>query len=131
MSEASPDQKTVGLPKAADVLRKIQSIDSSRAQAIYSRKFTKESIDAELEWEHLRGVKDHYRHKGWWSFFLMIAMAFMIGFQSFLLYQVGIKAWNFTEYKWLLPALLVQNLAQVIGLAVFVVKALFKDLARP
>jgi hypothetical protein len=49
----------------------------------------------------------------------------MISFQSFLLYEVGVGAWSFEKYTWLLPALLVQNLAQIVGLAVFVVKALF------
>jgi hypothetical protein len=55
-------------------------------------------------------------------------MAFMVGYQSFLLYKVGTGAWDFSKYQWLLPSLLVQNLAQIVGLAVFVVKALFKDM---
>ena len=57
----------------------------------------------------------------------MFLMAVMIGFQSYLLVMVGQGKWDFTEYSWLLPALLAQNLAQVIGLAVFVVRALFSD----
>jgi hypothetical protein len=44
--------------------------------------------------------------------------------------MVGVDVWSFTKYEWLLPALLVQNLAQIVGLAVFVVKALFKDLDK-
>lgn len=55
-------------------------------------------------------------------------MGVMILFQSYLLLKVGVGDWDFSKYEWLLPALLVQNLAQVVGLAVFVVKALFKDL---
>lgn len=57
----------------------------------------------------------------------MLLMAGMIGFQSYLLVRVGQGAWSFADYNWLLPALLAQNLAQVVGLAVFVVKALFSD----
>ena len=55
-------------------------------------------------------------------------MGVMILFQSYLMFKVGVGDWDFSKYEWLLPALLVQNLAQVVGLAVFVVKALFKDL---
>ncbi len=55
-------------------------------------------------------------------------MAFMVVFQSFLLWMVGGGFWDFSEYEWLLPALLAQNLAQIVGLAVFVVKALFKPI---
>ena len=58
----------------------------------------------------------------------MFVMAGMIIFQSVLLGMVGAGVWDFTKYQWLLPVLLAQNLAQVIGLAVFVVKALFKDI---
>jgi uncharacterized membrane protein YcfT len=49
-------------------------------------------------------------------------------FQSGVVLAVGLQALNFVEYKWLLPALLVQNLAQVVGLAVFVVRSLFKEM---
>jgi hypothetical protein len=56
-------------------------------------------------------------------------MAFMILFQSLLIWRVGVNAWLFEKYTWLLPALLVQNLAQVIGLALIVVRSLFKEIA--
>jgi hypothetical protein len=58
----------------------------------------------------------------------MWVMAGMVVFQSVLLGLVGAGIWDFSAYDWLLPALLVQNLAQVIGLAVFVVKALFREI---
>jgi hypothetical protein len=60
----------------------------------------------------------------------MFVMAGMVIFQSVLLGLVGAGIWDFSRYAWLLPALLVQNLAQVIGLAVFVVKALFRDVGE-
>ena len=58
----------------------------------------------------------------------MSIMGLMVVFQSALLTFVGLGWWDFTHYKWLVPILLVQNLAQIIGLAVFVVKSLFKDI---
>ncbi len=79
------------------------------------------------EWENLRGLARHYRHKSQWSYFLMAMMLAMIGFQSVLLGMVGAGEWDFAAYEWLLPALLVQNLAQIAGLCVIVVQALFKD----
>ncbi len=52
----------------------------------------------------------------------------MILFQWLLLGLVGVGIWDFTKYEWLLPVLLVQNLGQIIGLALVVVKSLFKDI---
>jgi hypothetical protein len=84
-------------------------------------------VDQARAWENLRGLARHYRHKSVWSYFLMAMMLGMIGFQSVLLGMVGAGEWDFAAYEWLLPALLVQNLAQIAGLCVIVVQALFKD----
>lgn len=89
--------------------------------------FQNKSIASEEKYAKLKGLKDHYRHKSRWSNFLILLMAFMVGFQSFLLFKVGTGEWDFTDYSWLLTALLAQNLAQVVGLAIFVVKSLFSD----
>ncbi len=97
-------------------------------EAEFVDKFIHKSVGAEIQYAHLRGLQDHYRHKSKWSWFLMGLMFGMVAFQSFLLYKVGAGAWDFTQYEWLLPLLLVQNLAQVVGLATFVVKALFKEI---
>jgi len=53
----------------------------------------------------------------------------MLAFQSYLLVMVGRGVWDFSAYEWLLPALLVQNLAQVVGLSVWAVKYLFSDIS--
>jgi len=90
--------------------------------------FDKLSSISEKDYAHLKGLVDHYKHKSRWSHFLILLMAFMVLFQSFLLWKVGTGAWDFSKYEWLLPSLLVQNLAQIVGLAVFVVKALFRDM---
>jgi hypothetical protein len=90
------------------------------------------SADADVlrqrQWEDVLGRRGHYQHKGRWSWFLMAMMAGMLAFQSLLLGLVGADIWDFEGYEWLLPALLVQNLAQIAGLCVIVVKALFRDL---
>lgn len=52
----------------------------------------------------------------------------IIGYQMILLIFVGLGALDFKEYDWLLPALLVQNLAQIVGLASYAVKHLFSDI---
>jgi hypothetical protein len=57
-------------------------------------------------------------------------IAAMILFQLLLIWLVGIKVWDFTEYEWLVQLLLVQNLAQVVGLAIYAVKYLFSDISQ-
>lgn len=117
------------LPTVAELTRQVAAPDRVKElQKEYMRKFGRLSVDAQERYAHLKGIQDHYRHKSHWSTFLMFVMAGMIIFQSVLLGMVGAGVWDFTKYQWLLPVLLAQNLAQVIGLAVFVVKALFKDI---
>lgn len=129
-----PAKQEKPLPKPTEVLEQIRSETlpalPERVEMKYRARFTREAAQAEESWAHLQGIRDHYKHKGRWSNFLIAVMAFMVGFQSWLLYNVGVGKWDYSDYDWLLPALLVQNLAQVIGLAVFVVKALFKDMDR-
>lgn len=84
-------------------------------------------IERQRGYQHLLGLQRHYEHKSKWSYFLMAMMAGMLGFQSLLLGLVGAGYWDFRGYAWLLPALLVQNLAQIAGLCVIVVQSLFKD----
>ncbi len=85
-------------------------------------------ISLEEKFAHLKGLQDHYFHKGLWSWALIGVLVVLVLFQCWLLYKVGIKHWDFTDYEWLLPVLLVQNLAQIVGLATFAVRSLFKRL---
>ena len=116
------------LPKAGEVLVQVQADDreSHDLQSSLQRKFSSDAARSEADWTHLKGLQAHYSHKGIWSVFLMLLLSAMIGFQSLLLYKVGVKEWDFTDYNWLIPALLVQNLGQIIALAVIVVKSLFR-----
>lgn len=101
--------------------------DSDKQERRWLRAFNERSVESQEKYARLKGLEAHYRHRGHWSYFLMILMAGMVCFQSYLLVQVGQDNWDFTKYSWLLPALLAQNLAQIVGLAVFVVRALFTD----
>ena len=97
-------------------------------EMIFDDQFERRAVDAQRAWVHLRGLEDHYRHKSRWSWFLIGGLSGMILFQWLLLALVGLGKWDFTKYEWLLPVLLVQNLGQIIGLALVVVKSLFKDI---
>lgn len=128
-----PEEEPQDLP-SVDILKSVIAAKAaSNAAAIAERHFAsdfnKQAVSSQMAYAHLRGIQDHYKHKGRWSNFLMVVMFAMVAFQSALLGLVGGGVWDFTKYDWLLPLLLGQNLAQIIGLAVFVVKALFKDIA--
>lgn len=117
-----------GLPKPEEILASLVFDDqeSKRLQHEAQSSFERDAIRAEMEWAHLQGLQDHYWHKGVWSWFLMGLLVFMILFQSGLLFSVGLGWLDFQAYRWLLPALLVQNLGQIIALAYVVVKSLFR-----
>jgi hypothetical protein len=126
-TEVTP-QQLQPIPTAAEVRGDVTLHHPSLVlQERYEGLFSVASIEGRRAYEHLKGLQRHYSHKSKWSYFLMATMSVMIWFQSYLLYKVGTGQWNFTQYDWLLPALLVQNLAQIAGLCLIVVKALFKD----
>ena len=133
MSDDEPPKdeiKNKPLPSVTELkstVKTTSNLESSERQERFEQEFTSASIDNEKRYTHVRGLGDHYKHKGYWSLFLMFIMLLMLTFQCVLLGLVGAKIWDYKEYTWLLPALLVQNLAQIVGLAVFVVKSLFKD----
>lgn len=116
------------LPTVDELREIVRTGAANSLERTFNRRFSNASIEGQEKYEHLKGLRDHYKHKGRWSNFLMGVMAAMVIFQSVLLGLVGAGVWDFSAYDWLLPALLVQNLAQIIGLAVFVVKALFRDM---
>lgn len=131
---SSTDLGRHSLPKARDVLKEVSASTSpsqvSAKEEQYLHDFKLSSIDQQLRYAHLTGIKDHYRLKGRWSNFLIAAIAAMLVFQSVLLIKVGKGIWDFSTYEWLLPALLVQNLTQVVGLSVWAVKNLFSDISK-
>tara|TARA_R110002049_G_C9097405_1_gene556740 strand:- start:409 stop:819 length:411 start_codon:yes stop_codon:yes gene_type:complete len=128
----SKDHKA-DLPSARDVLASVsaksEAFQASSKEKKYIYRFGKGSVAQQANYEHLKGIRDHYEHKGRWSNFLICTIAAMLAFQSYLLVMVGRGVWDFSAYEWLLPALLVQNLAQVVGLSVWAVKYLFSDIS--
>ena len=133
MSEKEEEKKEGALP-SVDTLRTLiaertAASAAALAERTFSRDFSEKSVESQERYAHLKGIQDHYKHKGRWSNFLIFVMFGMVAFQSTLLGLVGAGIWDFTAYAWLLPILLGQNLAQIIGLAVFVVKALFKEIS--
>lgn len=95
----------------------------------YEARFTMQAVDVERGFANLLGLRDHFRHKKYWSWFLMTIMAFMVVFQSLVIWMVGGGYWDFTKYAWLLPTLMIQYLAQIAGLALVAVRSLFKDIS--
>ena len=94
----------------------------------YIALFDSQELESRTQYEQYKGVQQHYKHKGQWSRFLLWAVGCMIGYQMILLVLVGSDVLNFEDYDWLLPVLLVQNLAQIVGLASYAVKHLFRDI---
>ena len=58
----------------------------------------------------------------------MVAIGTMLLFQMVLLICAGADWLDFKDYEWLLPSLLAQNLIQIVGLAVYAVRSLFRDI---
>lgn len=124
---SSPAGSTISADAAlADVASPFQETEA--LEAGYEHHFTMVSVEAERAWTNLTGLRDHFRHKKYWSWFLMGLMAFMVLFQSWLIWMVGGGWWNFKDYDWLLPTLMIQYLLQVAALALVAVRSLFKDI---
>jgi len=116
------------IPSVDELKEQVEPVFGEAGQEDYELSFSVDASRAERAYLHLSGLDDHYRHKKKWSAWLLALIICMMIFQSATIVLVGLKWLDFAEYKWLLPALLVQNLAQVVGLAVFVVKSLFKEM---
>ena len=105
-----------------------QSNSWTSLQDRFSKLFASKSVESEIKLAHLDGIRDHYKQKKCWSFFLMFIISVLVGFQTVLLILVGEGRWNFEVYEWLLPALLVQNFASIVMLARYAVQSLFRDI---
>lgn len=122
--------KLPSLPTAEEVKKELDSTPARkrkrrREENIFEKELSTDSAERQTDYEHAKGLADHYRHKRYWSWFIIGLMSWMILFQSGTIFMVGFNWWDFTKYEWLLPSLLVQNLAQLVGLAVIVVRSLF------
>jgi hypothetical protein len=132
MSQAEPPDETPAAsnPSVDDLLKDVGEAATEEprgSQDQFEQRVLIRSLDGAAKLAHLVGLKSHYQHKSYWSTCLLMLVIGLMVFQSVLIVFVGLNRMDFNNYQWLLPALLVQNLAQVVGLAVFVVRALFKD----
>ena len=84
-------------------------------------------IEVEREFVILQGLYDHYEHKKYWSYFLMLLISALLTCEYILLFGVGAGFFDFLDYQWVLPTLLLQTLLQIFALAVIVVKSLFSE----
>jgi hypothetical protein len=129
MSDSEITSEPISVENLLDEINPTDHSDLKGDQE-FERAFRPISEGGQAEWIHLRGLEDHYAQKGIWSYFLMFILGVMTVFQCVLLGMVGSGHWDFTQYDWLLPLLLVQNLAQIVGLSTFAVQALFKRLTE-
>lgn len=83
-----------------------------------------DAIERAHRFNQMNAFKHHHDNKARWSVFVMYLMGGMIFFQCILLSKVGAGFWNFTQYPWLLQALMVTNFAEIAALAMVIIKAL-------
>lgn len=120
-SDASPSKQDV----LDEILRQDGTLPTDKPEPPASIEDANKETARELAYAKLLAFQQHHSSKGHWSIFMMALLAGLVIFQIILLVKVGQGKWDFTRYEWLLPLLLVQNLAQIIGLAHVVVKSLF------
>ena len=120
------------IPRAISVRKIIASsvVASDNSEDEYDIEKRREEINNQTKYIWAIGLRDHFKEKSKWSGWLLAAVLFLILFQSLIISLVGADVFHFEKYKWLLPLLLVQNFAQIIGLALVVVKSLFNDMNK-
>lgn len=131
----SDDNTTAGAVSsttpADDILQEIirlgGAVPTDRPEPLEEVEDSGDWVERELAYARLVAFQSHHGSKKQWSSFMIAAMAALIAFQMVLLSMVGFGWWDFTPYDWLLPILLVQNFAQIVGLAIVIVKALFSS----
>lgn len=87
---------------------------------ISRRKVTSE---AEIK---LKGLEDYFRMRGSWSSCLKWALFIILGFNIGMVWFVGKGILKYSD-EWFLRIVLTTNLADIIGLAVVIVKFLFPN----
>ena len=79
---------------------------------------------------HIDGVRKFYNMRTKWSWFLLGCIAALLLFHIGLTIGIGVGVLDFSKYQWFLPLVIVENFAQIITLAVVVVKFLFSEPKR-
>lgn len=125
----SDDIEKLDLPSASDVLKQVTAGEHRYIfETNFEKRFSARSVQSETDYAHLRGIEDHYKHKKHWSWFVIFIMFLMVGFQMVLIVKVGRGTWDYKDYDWLLPTLMIQYFGQIVGLAWLIVKSLFSKI---
>ena len=74
----------------------------------------------------LKGLASYFTMRERWSHCLMIAIFIVLGFNILMVWFVGIGTLMYSD-EWFLRIVLTTNLADIIGLAVVIVKFLFPN----
>jgi hypothetical protein len=124
MSETPPITPDVALADTTTT-----SVQSAEFELNWEVAQESAALLAEERWIRAGGLRQHFIHKGWWSGVLLGTIVFMVLFESLMIGLVGCGVWNFEKYAWLLPTLMIQFLAQIVGLGLLVVRSLFKQIS--
>lgn len=127
--DTAPKRKSFSDLTAEEILEEIsrfgEPISTVSPEPVEAVEQGRSYVDSEREYAKLVAFQNHHESKKQWSSFMIFIMGTLILFQMFLLMMVGWGWWDFTGYDGLLPMLLVQNFAQIVGLALVVVRSLF------
>lgn len=76
---------------------------------------------------HLKGLKDFYKHRNIWSWFLLATIGALIIFQISITFGIGFHWLDFVNYKTIIGLIVSENFAQIVGMGIVVVKFLFNE----
>ncbi|MCO7736450.1 hypothetical protein NJB95_07475 [Brucella intermedia] len=129
LDDTASQGKSPSDPTIDEILKEIsrfgEPVSTDRPEPLEVVEQESSWVDHELAYAKLSAFQSHHQSKKQWSNFMIFIMGMLILFQMVLLMMVGWGWWDFTKYDWLLPMLLVQNFAQIVGLALVVVRSLF------
>lgn len=86
---------------------------------------TKEAISAEAERIELEGRRNFFLLRKNWSTCIISWISVFIAFHIILTFCVGFKWLDFTNNPWIVPSIVLENFAQIIGMGIIVMKFLY------
>lgn len=127
MSGPTEIASTASLPasvkvKEVEATRKDISADKLLEINEKTEDATQESEETKI---HLQGLTEYYSLRKRWSTFLCCLIGILITFHIVLTVFIGRGWFNFADYKVVLGIIVGENFAQIIALALIVVKFLF------
>lgn len=111
-------------PMKIDILRK--SIDLSSKKDEDSDK-TIALLKARKEQVEIAGRAKFYDLREKWSWWIILWISCLIGFNSALAVSVGLGLLDFSKYEWFITIVTVETFLQVVGMGYVAVRFLFSD----